>query len=143
MTATTAPVAAVGVDIDPVLIQRAVKKQVLGLCIGQTIEADSKKAPLTDSDSRTQAVFLCGDFTTALTQQAIAKQLSAFACKTGDRFSLVTCFSVTMWIHLHHGGTDYPIMHGCCKGARIGCMYVQKRACVSSCGMCPLGARTC
>jgi hypothetical protein len=84
--ATRRPLCVLGVDIDGVLITRA-KKKTAELASGDAVE------------------FLHVDVMTA----DFNKQLGAFLEQakrppTAPRkFDLVTCFSVTMWIHLNHG----------------------------------------
>ncbi|XP_030747954.1 probable RNA methyltransferase CG11342 [Sitophilus oryzae] len=67
----------IGIDIDPQLIQRAIEK-----------------------NKSNNISFNCVDIMDSMNYQTIIKYL-----KDNDleRFDLVTCFSITMWIHLNHG----------------------------------------
>lgn len=80
------PLCVLGVDIDGVLITRA-KKKTAALASGDTVE------------------FLHVDvMTTDFNKQVGAFLEQAKRPPTAPRkFDLVTCFSVTMWIHLNHG----------------------------------------
>lgn len=79
------PLMALGVDIDEVLIERAAKKSV------QLTEGDAVQFRhvdvMTNTFSKKIAPFL------ELAQRAPAER----------KFDLITCFSVTMWIHLNNG----------------------------------------
>lgn len=85
--ASRRPLCVLGVDIDDVLITRAKKKKTAELAEGDAVE------------------FLHVDVMTA----DFNKQIGAFLEQakrppTAPRkFDFVTCFSVTMWIHLNHG----------------------------------------
>ncbi|CAH0515334.1 unnamed protein product [Peronospora belbahrii] len=74
-----------GVDIDEVLIERAAKKP-LQLCKGDLVRFHHVDV-MTSTFSKDIAPFL------ELAKRSTAKR----------KFDLVTCFSVTMWIHLNHG----------------------------------------
>ncbi|CEG49447.1 double stranded rna [Plasmopara halstedii] len=74
-----------GVDIDEDLINRAAKKNVQ-LTKGDTVHFCHVDI-MTNKFCKTIAAF------TALNQRSTAER----------KFNLVTCFSLTMWIHLNHG----------------------------------------
>lgn len=70
------PISVLGVDIDPVLIQRACEKQLPGSLTFKCL----------DIMSDTEDIFT--DF---------------LEPHNRTRFDIVFCFSITMWIHLNHG----------------------------------------
>ncbi|ETI37544.1 hypothetical protein F441_16317 [Phytophthora nicotianae CJ01A1] len=83
--ATRKPLMVLGVDIDEVLIERAAKKSVL----------------LTEEDA---VQFRHVDVMMSKFSKEIAPFLELAQRLTADRkFDLITCFSVTMWIHLNNG----------------------------------------
>ncbi|KAG3028533.1 hypothetical protein PC123_g5020 [Phytophthora cactorum] len=83
--ATRKPLMVLGVDIDEVLVERAAKKLV----------------HLTEGDA---VQFRHVDVMTSKFSKEIAPFLELAQRSTAERkFNLITCFSVTMWIHLNNG----------------------------------------
>ncbi|EGZ28092.1 hypothetical protein PHYSODRAFT_472216 [Phytophthora sojae] len=83
--ATRKPLLVLGVDIDEVLIERAAKKSV------QLTEGDAVQ-------------FRHVDVMTSKFSKEITPFLELATRSTAERkFDLITCFSVTMWIHLNNG----------------------------------------
>lgn len=83
--ATRRPLMALGVDIDEVLIARADKKPV------QLVDGDSVQ-------------FRHTDVMTSSFREEMAPFLNLAKRSSAERkFDLITCFSVTMWIHFNHG----------------------------------------
>ncbi|RLN59922.1 hypothetical protein BBP00_00006256 [Phytophthora kernoviae] len=83
--ATRRPLMALGVDIDEVLIKRAAKKPVR-LTAGDEVQ------------------FRHVDVMNTTFRKEMAPFLQLAKRSTAQRkFDLITCFSVTMWIHLNHG----------------------------------------
>jgi hypothetical protein len=83
--ATRNPLVVLGVDIDEVLIERAAKKPM------QFTEGDAVQ-------------FRHVDVMTSKFSKEIAPFLALAKRSTAERkFDLITCFSVTMWIHLNNG----------------------------------------
>ncbi|KAG3117995.1 hypothetical protein PI124_g110 [Phytophthora idaei] len=83
--ATRKPLMVLGVDIDEVLVERAAKKLV----------------HLTEGDA---VQFRHVDVMTSKFSKEIAPFLELAQRSTAERkFDLITCFSVTMWIHLNNG----------------------------------------
>ncbi|RLN06377.1 hypothetical protein BBJ28_00009992 [Nothophytophthora sp. Chile5] len=79
------PLMVLGVDIDDVLVARATKKPVQ-LTAGDAVQ------------------FIHSDVTARAFHKEIFPFLELSKRPTTERkFDLVTCFSVTMWIHLNHG----------------------------------------
>ncbi|OWZ21323.1 Double stranded RNA binding [Phytophthora megakarya] len=83
--ATRKPLMVLGIDIDEVLVERAAKKSVQ-LTTGDAVQ------------------FRHVDVMTSKFSKEIAPFLELAKRSTAERkFDLITCFSVTMWIHLNNG----------------------------------------
>ena len=107
-TTATVPCRVLGVDIDPVLIERANSKY----------ETQSSNVTFATCDLMQQCI---GEGTAPTdTDNPITRFLTQGGSErnTQDKFDLVCCFSVTLWIHLNNGD----------EGLKAFLKYVSKKA---------------
>jgi hypothetical protein len=111
---SSAPIHAIGVDIDPLLIERATGK--IDSSLQAIAEANQDgRSPKPTLQFAAIDVMEAGA-TERIRQLALSVQRSSSAAaapssipSSARPFHLVCCYSITMWVHLHHG--DSGLQH--------------------------------